>query len=449
MKIKFCGATQHVTGSNYWLETDKQEQFLIDCGLFQGARIQEDFNFKPLLYDPSKIKNLILTHAHLDHCGRIPKLFAEGFNGSIYATEPTHDLTRIVLEDAVGLMQEESERDNDEPLYIANDVQRSFQRWNYLNYHQEEKIGQGITIKLYDDGHILGSASVQVKTENKIIVFSGDIGNPPVPFLRPTEAIKETDYLVIESTYGGIIHEPPQERLSKLQKAITDTISAGGTLMIPAFAVERAQELLYEINELVENKKIPQVPVFLDSPMAIKVTKVFRHFKEYYNSVDKLQSYREDLMHFPGLQMTESVEASKKINDVKGAKVIIAGSGMMHGGRILHHAKRYLSDPNSALLIVGFQVEGSLGRRLYDGERKVTIHGEKINVKAKIKAIGAYSAHADQNGLLHFIDVMDKKPQKIFITHGELTQSQALSEKIKEKFKIECVIPKFGDEHNL
>lgn len=449
MKIKFCGATQHVTGSNYWLETDQKQRFLIDCGLFQGARIQEDFNLKPLLYNPIEVDKLVLTHAHLDHCGRIPKLFAEGFKGTIYATEPTHDLTKIVLEDAVGLMQEESERENQEPLYTVSDVQKAFQRWKYVNYHNDEEIGQGIILKLYDDGHILGSASVQIKTEDKIITFSGDVGNPPVPFLRPTEAISETDFLIIESTYGGIIHEPPEERLTKLQKAITDTISAGGTLMIPAFAIERAQELLYEINELIEGKKIPQIPVFLDSPMAIEVTKVFRRFKQYYNSADKLQSNREDLMHFPGLQMTESVESSKKINHVKGPKIIIAGSGMMHGGRILHHAVRYLSDPKSALLIVGFQVQGSLGRRLYDGERKITIRGEKIMVRAKIKAIGAYSAHADQNGLLHFIDVMDKKPKKVFITHGELIQSQALAEKIKERFKIECVIPKYGEEHSL
>lgn len=449
MKIKFCGANQHVTGSNYFLETDNQEQFLVDCGLFQGAHVQEDFNYKPFIYDPTKIKNFVLTHAHLDHCGRIPKLFGEGFAGEIFATEPTHDLTKIVLEDAVGLMKEESEREDREPLYEPADVQKAFQKWNYLNYNQETEIGQGITIKLHDDGHILGSASVQISTGGKIITFSGDIGNPPVPFLRPTEAIKETDYLVIESTYGGIIHEPPQERIVKLQKAITDSISAGGTLMIPAFAIERAQELLYELNELVKGKKIPRVPVFLDSPMAIEATKVFRRFRQFYNQADQLQSAHEDLMHFPGLQMTESTEASKKINEVKGAKIIIAGSGMMHGGRILHHAKRYLSDPNSALLIVGYQVEGSLGRRLYDGERRVAIHGEKIHVKAKIKAIGAYSAHADQNGLLRFIDVMDKKPQKIFITHGELKQSQALSEKIKEKFKINCVIPKFGEEHSL
>ena len=446
MQIKFLGATRHVTGSNYLITLDNGDQYLVDCGMFQGSHVLEDMNAQPFSYDPADIKTLLITHAHLDHTGRIPKLIKEGFTGEIVATHATRDLTQIVLEDTVRLMDEEAERENTVPLYDASDVAGIFNLdWHFVEYDREVTIGTGVTARYWDAGHILGSASIQIRADGQTVTFSGDIGNPPAPLIDKPRPVDATDILVIESTYGGRIHEPPEKRVTQLHDAIVDTLSRGGTLMIPTFAIERAQELIYEINGLIASHHIPNIPVYLDSPMAIKATRVFKHYAVLYNRTDKQRALHEDILTFPGLTLTQTVQASKQINPVKGPKIIMAGAGMMHGGRILHHAIRYLPDDRSMLLIVGYQVEGSIGRRLLDGEKSVKIHGDIVSVHARVKAIGAYSAHADQPGLLHYIDSIAGKPNTIYITHGEYDQQQILAGKITDQFGISTVIPAFGE----
>lgn len=446
MNIKFLGAARHVTGSNYLITLDNGDQYLIDCGMFQGSHLLEDMNKNPFNYNPAEIKALLITHAHLDHTGRIPKLIKEGFNGSIYTQAATRELTRLVLEDTVNLMKEEAERENVLALYDRNDVDMVFQlNWQDVDYFKEITVGPGIVARFWDAGHILGSASIQIMADNQVVTFSGDIGNPPEPIIDVPHPVEETKVLIIESTYGGRLHEPPEERIKQLHDAIVETVSRGGTLMIPTFAIERAQELLYEINGLIDADRIPSIPVYLDSPMAIKATKIFKHYTQLFNQRDRQKAEQKDILAFPGLTTTQSVMASKQINSVHGPKIIIAGSGMMHGGRILHHAIRYLPDQNSCLLIVGYQVEGSLGRRLLDGEKHVKIHGTTVNVKAQVKAIGAYSAHADQAGLLGYIDHIKTQPRQIYITHGEFEQQQILATKIQDRFKIVPTIPAFGD----
>lgn len=445
MKITFLGAAQEVTGSHYLIELDSGFKFVVDCGMFQGYKFAEDKNYDDFIYQPNRVDAVLMTHAHLDHTGRLPKLVKDGFTGKIYSIEATRELTKIVLEDTAELMAEEALRDNHPPLYSLSDVGHIFTNWQTINYHQPFTIHEGVEVTYIDAGHILGSASVQIVAEGKTLNFSGDVGNPPVPFLQPTEYFDSSDTLVIESTYGGRLHEPSDKRQELLGQVIRETITNGGTLMIPAFAIERTQELLYEINNLIDLKQIPSVPIFLDSPMAIKTTKIFKDFDNLYNKPDQIKTDQDDPFNFPGFKMTAAVEESKAINDVKGPKVIIAGAGMMHGGRILHHALRYLPDPKSHLLIVGFQVQGSLGRRLFDGERDVKIFNENVHVNAKIQAIGAYSGHADQAGLLRFISEIKNKPKQIIITHGEVTQSEQLAQKIKEQFSVTPTIPKLGE----
>lgn len=448
MQIEFHGANQEVTGSNYLIEAGGRK-ILIDCGLFQGSRFADEKNYDDFLFNPQHVDSLILTHAHLDHCGRIPKLIGAGFKGNIYSTVATKELSRIVLEDAADLMFEEAKREDREPLYNRSDLNCVFDKWQNVEYHSYFYPANGIKAVLNDAGHILGSAGIEIEYNSSTVAFSGDVGNPPVPMLRPTETFNRAKYLIIESTYGGRIHEPPRERSEKLQSEIISTMNKGGTLMIPAFALERTQEILYEINQLSEGNKIPKIPVFLDSPMAIETTEIFRRHSELFNKQDRQKAQQEDIFHFPGLRLTHTAQASKEINDVHGPKIIIAGAGMLNGGRILHHAKRYLGDEKSTLLIVGYQVVGSMGRRLLDGEKDIKIHGERIAVKANVTAIGAYSAHADSPKLIDYVDAIHPKPQKIFITHGELEQSNILAQELKKHFNVQFEIPKFHSKYNL
>jgi metallo-beta-lactamase family protein len=451
MKVTFLGAAQEVTGSCYLLELNDGFKVIIDCGMFQGYKFAEDKNYADFLFNPQNIDAVLVTHAHLDHTGRLPKLVNSGYRGKIFSTEATKDLSRIVLEDTANLMAEEAQHFEDSiPLYSLNDVENTFINWQIINYHQSFQLKEGVKVYYSDAGHILGSASIQITADGQTITFSGDLGNPPVPFLKPTETVSSTDFLVIESTYGGRLHEPAHLRKEILASVVNDIAKSGGTLMIPAFAVERSQEILYDLNDLIEEKKIPSLPTYLDSPMAIKVTRAFEKYKDLYNQQDELKSESDDLLNFPNLHFTQSAQLSKEINRVFGPKIVIAGAGMMHGGRILHHALRYLPDERSQLLIVGFQVNGSLGRRLLDGEKVVKIFKDMVHVKAKINKIGAYSGHADQNGLINFIKkINEQHPKNIFITHGELDQAQELSAKIKEEFSYSNHVPKFGETFDL
>lgn len=449
MRLHFYGAAQMVTGSNYLLEVKTKSgirRILIDCGMFQGTKHGEDKNYENFPYDPKKIDLVLVTHAHIDHIGRIPKLYKQGFKNKVLVTEPTKDLSKVMLLDSQGLLVREARREKKEPLYSKKDVEGCLALMEGVKYNQKIKLFDGVSCRFRDAGHILGSAIIEIWAEDKKIVFSGDLGNQPVPLLFPPAIIKQADYILVESTYGDQIHQSSLERKDELENAIEDTITKGGTLMIPAFALERTQELLCELNNLVENHRVPQVPVFIDSPMAIKALQVYKKYKQYYNQ-KATESIRagDKLFDFSGLTLAMTTAESKQINNVNPPKVILAGSGMSTGGRILHHEIRYLPDPNSCLLIVSYQVAGSLGRRILDGAKKVKIFNEMIPVKAEIRNIDAYSSHADQQELYNWLKSFNKPVKKIFAVHGEEGPALNLVQLIKDCLGIDASAPMLGD----
>jgi len=448
MKLTFYGGAKFVTGANYLLE-DGGGKILIDCGLKQGSRFCERSNFEKFEYDPSIVDALFVTHAHIDHIGRIPKLFKEGFRGKVYSTPPTKDFAKHLLLDSQHLLSRDSKEQGKEDIYTEEDINNALSNWDVVPYHQ--KIEQsGFTVEFYDAGHVLGSSIVYItSSDGKKIVFSGDLGNSPAPLIRERETIDDADYVLMESTYGARVHEDRLERKSILEDVIEETIHAGGTLMIPAFALERTQQLLFEFNELVENGRIPQVPVFIDSPLAIRLTEVFKKYAKdnnYFNDeVIKTEKSGDAIFDFPGLEFTLNTGQSKNIARVKQPKVIIAGAGMSNGGRIIHHEKLYLPDPKSTLLFIGYQANGSMGRRILNGDKKVKILGEEVHVNAKLRAIGGYSAHADQPALLSWLTPMKKNIKKVFLIQGEEDQMIVLSHKIRDNLALDVEIPSPGD----
>ncbi|MFH1979114.1 MAG: MBL fold metallo-hydrolase [Patescibacteria group bacterium] len=449
MSIKYTihGGAQEVTGANHLLEINSKK-LLIDCGLFQGAHTAEEKNYEEFPYSPADMDILFITHAHLDHIGRIPKLVREGFNGKIISTSPTRDIAELMLDDSLGILTKEAHRDNRDPLYNEEDIYKAMDLWGTVDYDKEFNIDE-IKVVFRDAGHILGSAMIELEIEGRKIVFTGDLGNPPVPLLKPTYELKKADYLIIESTYGNKEHEDRDKRKLKIERAIEETVRRGGTLMIPAFSIERTQELLFEINDLAENGRIPKVPIFLDSPLAINVTKVYKKYDKLYNKNAKyIIDSGDDVFNFPGLKLTLTTEESKAINDVGGAKVVIAGSGMSTGGRIIHHEKRYLSDPRSILLLVGFQAAGSLGRQLVEGVRRVKIFGDEVEVNATIESVRGYSAHPDMNGLFDFVEKISNL-KKVFVVQGEAQASLFFSQRIRDYLGLNATAPRIGDSFEL
>lgn len=449
MRITFCGANREVTGSCYLVETNRT-RLVVDAGMFQGSVFTEVKNFNPFPFDPSTVNAVVVTHAHLDHTGRLPKLVREGFRGKIYATAPTKDLAQLVLDDALQIMREEERRESRPALYGEQDVERTMQRFVSAEYSHSVKL-DGLSFRLRDAGHIFGSAFVEVAENGGVkATFSGDIGNEHVPILRETAQLAETDVLVMESTYGNRVHEDESARAEKLRGIILKTIQRGGVLLIPAFAIERTQQLLYEMHHLAEHGSIPRVPVFLDSPMAIAASDVIKSYPQYYDQ-DALAevSIGEDLFAFPGLQLTKTREESKTINAAPWPKIVIAGAGMMNGGRILHHLVRYLGDAKCTVLIIGYQASGTLGRRLYRGEKTVDVLGERIRVKAEVLGIGAYSAHGDQNKLVQWAGGAAKRPNQIYCTHGDEGASAALATRLMQETGIRADVPRYGDTIDL
>ncbi|MDP1629008.1 MAG: MBL fold metallo-hydrolase [bacterium] len=453
MKLTFHGGARSVTGANYLLEMEsagRRIKILVDCGMIQGSRLAEKENYEKFPYNPKEIEALLVTHAHMDHTGRIPKLYRDGFRGKIYGTPPTLDFAKLMLLDSEHIIKEEAEKQNVKPLYQIGDVEGAGGLFESFGYHQKIKIGKDIGVEFLDAGHILGSSIIKIEAEGKTVVFSGDLGNPPTPLLKPTEFVERADYVVIESAYGDRLHERAAERKEILEDIIEDTIGRGGVLMIPAFAMERTQELLYELNELAENHRIPPVPVFLDSPLAIKATALYRKYPDYYNkeAVYLIKS-GDDVFKFPNLEFTPTVDDSRRINEVPPPKIIIAGSGMSTAGRILHHERRYLSDPKSTFLIIGYQVWGSLGRRILDGEKEVKIFGETVPVRCRVKAIGAYSAHADQAGLKNWVSRIEKPVKKVFVVQGEEEPAAALRQIIRDELAIDAEAPRLDETVEL
>ena len=456
MKLSFYGGARSVTGANYLLDFGAKK-ILVDCGMFQGSRYSEDLNYDKFPYDPSEINFVFVTHSHTDHSGRLPKLYKDGFRGKVIATNATIDLTKKALPDNLNLIKQEAEESGREPLFSLKDLEGVLGLAHSVGYEEEIDLG-GPKAVLHDAGHILGSSIIEIRFNGlpaqagEKIYFTGDLGNPPTPLLKAPHFPNDADYVVIESAYGSRTHEDKAERKNILQKIIIETIQRGGVLMIPSFAMERTQELLYELNNLFNDNKIPRVPVFVDSPLAINLTEVYKKHSDYFNKETRyIINSGDDIFHFPGLKFTRSAEESKKINDVPGSKIIIAGSGMSTGGRILHHERRYLRDSNSTILFIGYQVKGSLGRRILDEEKEVKIFGEKVAVNCKVEAIGGNSAHADQNMLLKWVTTAAEggKLKKVFVVQGEEESALALARKVERALEVDAVVPKQGESFEL
>lgn len=444
MQLTFCGADLEVTGSSHLLTTGGKN-YLVDCGLFQGGQFIEDLNWRPFPFDPRGLRAVIVTHAHLDHVGRLPKLIKEGYSGPIYATPATAELARLVLLDAVEIMRYTNRKYDLPMLFEEEDVKEAVRHFRPLDYEKSLRLEQDVHLKFKDAGHILGSAFAKIEAEGKTVVFSGDIGNSHVPIVRETRPLGQADYVVMESTYGAITHESPADRVYFLQEAIVKTMKRGGVLMIPSFSLERTQEVLYELNGLVENKMIPRVPIYLDSPLAAAATEVYKKYPQYFDEAAKyLLGRGDDFFAFPGLQITRDSAESKAINDVPAPKIIIAGSGMMNGGRILHHLLRYLPDPKSCLLVISYQAAETLGRRLLGGAKKVNIYGQAVTVRAEVKAIGSYSAHGDQNKLTEWVKSAKRLPKKVFLVHGEPESEKALEKRLKKDLGVKVTTASYG-----
>ncbi|MEX0869876.1 MAG: MBL fold metallo-hydrolase [Candidatus Spechtbacterales bacterium] len=450
-KLHFYGGSLSVTGSNYLIET-KNSKVVIDCGMFQGSGDQERKNYEDFPYDPATVDAVFITHSHIDHIGRLPKLVKDGFSGKVFGTEPTIDLVPVMLKDSQHIIEQQAKKDT-EPMYSKKDVKNTTKLLRSMGYGEAFDVSEDVRVRFRDAGHILGSAIVEVwiKENDKEtkIVFSGDLGNPPAPFLNDTEFIDEADYLLVETVYGNRIHEDREERKKLLKEAIIDTIGHGGTLMIPAFALERTQELIFEINQLMKNKKIPEVPIFLDSPLAIDATNVYKNYYNYFNGdAQRFTEKGNKMFRFPQLKFTYETEESKEINEIPPPKVILAGSGMSTAGRILHHERRYLPDPNSMLLIMGYQAKGTLGRRLLDGVKEIKLFGEEVPVRAHLRAIGGYSAHADKNTLYNWVENVYKNSKNlktVFCVQGEEEAATAFALKLRDDMRIYAKVPEEGD----
>lgn len=448
-KISFFGAAQGVTGSNHIFEVGGL-RMMVDCGLFQGAHVGADENREQFPYKPSEIDVLFVTHAHIDHIGRIPKLVREGFSGIIYSTVPTLELAEVMLMDTVRILGHEAKENDLEPIYVETDVTRAMELWKGIAYHESVPLAPQISALLLDAGHILGSAMVVFTVGEKKLLFSGDLGNSPAPLLRDTEEIKNVAYVVMESTYGDRNHKGREERKESLRKIIVDAVLRGGTLVVPAFSLERTQELLFELNEFVENKEVPPLTVFVDSPLAIKATEVYKHHEDFFNkeTMDIIQS-GDDIFRFPRLRFTETKDESMQIWDTHGPKMVMAGSGMANGGRIVHHLKHYIGDPSNTILFVGYQAVGTTGRQILEGAKSVRLFGTDVNVHAQVKTLQGYSAHKDSEHLLDFIASDADSIQKVFLVHGELKSSLFLAQRMKDYIGIEAVVPGPGETVEL
>ena len=474
MKITFLGATRTVTGSNFLVE-GAGKKFLVDCGMWQGKAEQEMENSQEFEFNPSEIDFMLLTHAHIDHSGRIPKLYNEGFRNKVYAHKATCDLCTLMLPDSGHIQETEVEWKNKKrkrkgeepikPIYTAEDAVRCLEIFEPVQYDQVIEITPEIHVRFNDAGHMLGSSIIEVwvkegDKETKT-VFTGDIGNNDIPLLSPPTMIEDTDFLVMESTYGSRLHMRNDEKAQIFLDVVSETLDNGGTVVIPSFAVGRTQEILYEINKLKDEhdddeefrrkyKTIMKAPVYVDSPLAISATEVFRENTELFDEETKEEIMRGDNpLEFPGLKFTKTADESKSLNEDQTPSIIISASGMCEVGRIKHHLKHNLWNPKSTILFVGYQAPGTLGYSIVNGAKTVKIFGEEIAVNARIEYIEGYSGHADQELLMNCIYSYIKKPKHIFLVHGEPESQDVLADKIEEETKIGVTIPEFGETYEL
>ena len=473
MKITFLGATQMVTGSNFLVET-AGKKFLVDCGMFQGREELEEENYNPFDYDPKEIDFMLLTHAHIDHSGRIPKLYNEGFSGPIYAQKATCDLCSIMLPDSGHIQEMEAEWKNKKrlrkgqetkpPLYTAEDAIKSQELFVPVKYDEIIQVDENIYVRFNDAGHMLGSSIIEVWTkedgkETKT-VFSGDIGNNDIPLLSSPTMIESCDYLVMESTYGSRLHMKNDEKAEIFLDVVSETIDNGGTVVIPSFAVGRTQEILYELEKIKEKKHdeefnrkyktLMKVPVYVDSPLAISATEIFKKNTDLFEDEikEKIEAGNNPL-EFPGLKFTRTADESKALNESQEPSIIISASGMCDVGRIKHHLKHNIWNPKSTILFVGYQAPGTLGHSIVNGAKKVTIFGEEMAVNARIEYIEGYSGHADQEWLMNFVYSFISKPKHIFLVHGEDDSQTVLKNKILEGTGIGVSIPEYGETYEI
>ena len=437
-----------MTGANFLLDTGA-EKILIDCGILQRERVCDVANSAPFPYDVKKIGTLIVTHAHQDHIGRIPRLVRDGFRGAIHSTGATKDLAALMFADALNIMKEDAERRGCEILYEKEDIEQALSLWEGREYHEPLKIGD-VSVEFLDAGHILGSAMVKCSRNGKVLLFTGDLGNSPEPLLNDTESPSGTQYLVMESVYGDRMHEGRDERREQLRLCVEQVRARKGTLLIPSFSIERTQVLLFELNTMMEGGKLAPIPVYLDAPLGIEVTNVFRKYKKLLNpAAQERFSEGGDPFSFTALKLTREVSESRAIHGAPDPKVIIAGAGMSHGGRIRAHEKYYLGDKHAMILFVGYQVPGSLGRRIQDGEKRVEIDGEHIRIYAERATLGGYSAHADREQLLTFVESAGGSLERVFVTMGEPRSSLFLAQRIRDFLGTDAVAPNAGESFDI
>lgn len=459
--LQSYGAAETVTGSCHLLQLQNGINLLIDCGMFQGY--VEERNTKDFGFNPEEIDFVLLTHAHLDHVGRLPKLVKEGFKGTIITREPTMDLAEVVMLDSAHLMEESyktrfkkaqrvgKEKEVTKPLYQESDVRSVFHLpMHFVNYDEQINLGNGIFLNFKNAGHILGSAIIEVMFEEKglkkTIVFSGDLGNDDVLVMPAPDTVEEADVLFIESTYGDRNHKGVDESDDELRAVILETFEREGNVLIPSFAIERTQEILCLLKQMYDSGELPVCQIFLDSPMAIRATEIYKnHHEELSQCCNDILERDGTIFDFPYLHYTLRVQESMKINAEDSRCIIIAGAGMCNGGRILQHFKHRLWNENNALVFVGYQVEGTLGRKIVDGERKIKVYGEDIIVKAQVHTINGFSAHADQNGLIAWMREF-KKLENIFLIHGERDKQLIFQKEIEERLGKKSHIVEFGEE---
>ena len=473
MKITFLGATGGVTGSNFLVEA-AGKKFLIDCGLYQGQAKEEEKNYDEFHFDIDEIDFMLLTHAHIDHSGRIPKLYKDGYRNPVITTKATKDLCEIMLPDSGHIQEMELEWKNRkrkrqgkpevEVIYTAEDAQECLQLFQAVNYDEIIEISDNLKVRFNDAGHMLGSAIIEIwvkeNEKEEKIVFTGDIGNNDIPLLSSPTMIETADYLVMESTYGNRIHMRNDKKAEIFLNTIYETIIKGGSVVIPSFAVGRTQEILYELNKIKENTEdenfirkydvLMKTPVYVDSPLAISATEIFKKNEDLFDYDVKQEIENGDNpLEFPGLTFTKTPEESKKLNEDDTPKIIISASGMCDVGRIKHHLKHNIWNSRNTILFVGYQAPGTLGRKIIDGAKKIKLFGEEIAVNARIEYIEGYSGHADQEWLLNFIYSFMKKPEQIILVHGESDSQNVLKQKIDENTKIPVTIPSLGEIYNL
>ncbi len=457
--IRFLGAAGNVTGSRFLVETDAA-RVLVDCGLYQEREFAGR-NWDPFPVDPRSIDAVVLTHAHLDHSGYLPRLVKEGFRGRIYCTPATAEIAEVLLIDAGHIQEEDAdfkrrrhEREGrrgphpEVPLYTARDARQVARRFQRLRYGHRQRVARGVSAELVTAGHILGSAIVRLDFEGGSVVFSGDLGRPHQPLLPDPAPPPDADALVMESTYGDRLH-PRGDIEERLQGIVLDTVRRGGNVVIPSFAVERAQEVLFHLGRLVRTARIPQLITFVDSPMATSVTQIFERYRGLL-APQAAEGFRggDSPFEFPGLTFVRRVEQSKAINQIRGTAVIIAGAGMCNGGRIKHHLVTNIERPESTILFVGYQAHGTLGRHIVQGERPVRILGRQYDVRARIEQVQEFSAHADRDELVAWAR-SGRWPQRIFVVHGEAEASHALAAALREGGAGRVVEPEYGDAVTL